>query len=90
MGSVAVVDWDVHHGNGTEAVFYDREDVLTISIHQERNYPMDSGDAEDQGAGAGEGANMNIPLPPGAGHRTYLEAMERLVIPALHHHRLRI
>lgn len=80
---VAVVDWDVHHGNGTEAVFYDREDVLTISIHQERNYPMDSGDAEDQGAGAGEGANMNIPLPPGAGHRTYLEAMERLVIPAL-------
>ena len=80
---VAVVDWDVHHGNGTEAIFYDREDVLTISLHQERNYPMDSGDAEDQGAGAGEGANMNIPLPPGVGHRTYLEAMERLVIPAL-------
>ena len=80
---VAVVDWDVHHGNGTEAVFYDRGDVLTISIHQERNYPMDSGDATDQGADAGRGANMNIPLPPGAGHRTYIEAMERLAIPAL-------
>ncbi len=80
---VAVVDWDVHHGNGTEAIFYDREDVLTISIHQERNYPMDTGDVQDQGAGSGEGANMNIPLPSGAGHNTYLEAIERLVIPAL-------
>lgn len=81
---VAVVDWDVHHGNGTEAIFYDREDVLTISIHQEHNYPMDTGDVQDQGAGAGEGANMNIPLPAGAGHATYLEVIERLVMPALH------
>lgn len=80
---VAVVDWDVHHGNGTEAIFYDRDDVLTISVHQERNYPMDTGDSADQGAGAGEGANMNIPLPAGAGHATYVEAFERLVIPAL-------
>jgi len=80
---VAVVDWDVHHGNGTEAIYYDRDDVLTISIHQERNYPMDTGDLADQGAGAGKGANRNIPLPPGAGHATYLEAMERLVLPAL-------
>ena len=60
---VAVIDWDVHHGNGTEAIFYDRSDVLTISMHQERNYPMDTGDAEDRGVGAGEGFNMNIPLP---------------------------
>jgi len=80
---VAVLDWDVHHGNGTEAIFYDRDDVLTISIHQERNYPMDTGDATETGAGPGLGANMNIPLPPGAGHATYLEAMERLVLPAL-------
>lgn len=80
---VAVVDWDVHHGNGTEAVFYDRADVLTISLHQERNYPLDTGEASARGQGAGEGANMNIPLPPGAGHRAYLSAMERLVLPAL-------
>jgi acetoin utilization deacetylase AcuC-like enzyme len=81
---VAVIDWDVHHGNGTEAIFYDRDDVLTISIHQERNYPQDSGDFEDRGSDAGEGYNLNIPLPPGAGHVTYLEAMERLVVPTLH------
>ncbi|MCK8464652.1 class II histone deacetylase [Aliiroseovarius sp. S1339] len=81
-----VLDWDVHHGNGTEAIFIEDPDVLTISIHQERNYPTDTGDAEVRGEGAGAGANMNIPLPPGAGHATYLEAMERLVIPAIRTH----
>jgi len=80
----AVLDWDVHHGNGTEAVFYERDDVLTISLHQERNYPMDTGAVEDRGRGAGAGFNLNIPLPPGTGHRGYLAAMERLVLPALH------
>ena len=80
---IAVLDWDVHHGNGTEAIFYDRADVLTISIHQERNYPLDTGDATDTGRGAGEGFNLNIPLPPGAGHKAYLAAMERLVLPRL-------
>ena len=80
---VAVVDWDVHHGNGTEAIFYDRDDVLTISIHQEHNYPLDTGDVTDRGKGAGSGYNMNIPLPPGAGHKAYLRAMERIVLPAL-------
>ncbi len=80
---VAVVDWDVHHGNGTETIFYDRDDVLTISIHQEHNYPLDSGGVADTGSGAGEGFNMNIPLPPGAGHDAYLYAMERLVLPRL-------
>lgn len=80
---VAVIDWDVHHGNGTETVFYERDDVLTISLHQERNYPMDTGGAEDRGVGAGTGYNMNIPLPPGGGHALYLEAMDRLVLPAL-------
>ena len=80
---VAVIDWDVHHGNGTEAIFYDRADVLTISLHQERNYPLDTGDAEDRGVGVGEGHNLNIPLPPGGGHALYMDAMERLVLPAL-------
>ncbi len=81
---VAVVDWDVHHGNGTEAIFYDRADVLTISIHQEKNYPLDTGGPEATGEGAGQGFNMNIPLPPGAGHESYLYALNRLVLPRLH------
>ena len=80
---VVVLDWDVHHGNGTEAIFYRDADVLTFSIHQDRNYPLDTGAPGDIGQGAGVGANMNIPLPPGSGHATYLEAMERLVAPAI-------
>jgi acetoin utilization deacetylase AcuC-like enzyme len=79
----AVLDWDVHHGNGTEAVFYDRSDVLTVSIHQDRNYPMDTGAFADRGAGAGNGYNLNIPLPPGTGHKGYLAAMDRLALPAI-------
>ena len=83
VGRVAIVDWDVHHGNGTEAIFYDRSEVLAISIHQERNYPQDSGYLEHTGTADGEGANMNIPLPPGCGHKAYMETMERLVLPKL-------
>ena len=79
----AVVDWDVHHGNGTEAVFYGRDDVLTVSVHQDRNYPLDTGDFADRGAGAGLGFNLNIPLPPGCGHAAYLQVMDRLILPAL-------
>lgn len=81
---VAVLDWDVHHGNGTEAIYYDRDDVLAISVHQERNYPMDTGDFEHRGDGKGEGFNLNVPLPPGGGHALYLEAIERIVLPQLH------
>ncbi|RVV99162.1 class II histone deacetylase [Mesobaculum littorinae] len=80
---IAVIDWDVHHGNGTEAIFYDRPEVLTLSLHQERNYPLDTGAAEDRGHGAGEGANVNVPLPPGTGHRAYLSAFDRILRPAL-------
>lgn len=80
----AVIDWDVHHGNGTEAIFYDDPSVLAISLHQDRNYPMDTGAAEDRGAGAGTGYNLNIPLPPGTGHKGYLAAFDRIVVPALH------
>lgn len=80
---IAVVDWDVHHGNGTEAVFWTDPDVLTISLHEEFNYPYDTGAATARGEGAGTGVNLNIPLPPGTGHAGYLDALERLVIPAL-------
>ena len=83
LSRVAVVDWDVHHGNGTEAVFYERDDVLTLSVHQEWNYPLDTGAYDDRGRGAGEGFNINIPLPPGAGHEAYLQVMRQIIIPAL-------
>lgn len=79
----AVIDWDVHHGNGTEHIFYERDDVLTVSIHEERNYPVDTGHLGDKGKGAGAGYNMNIPLPAGAGHNSYLESMDKIVLPAL-------
>ena len=80
---IAVLDWDVHHGNGTQEIFYDRPDVLTISIHQENCFPQDTGSIAERGTGAGLGFNLNIPLPPGCGHEAYLHAMRRLVIPAL-------
>ncbi|MDZ4392246.1 class II histone deacetylase [Cypionkella sp.] len=80
---VAVVDWDVHHGNGTQAIFYDRADTLTISLHQENCFPPGYGGAEDRGAGAGEYTNLNIPLLAGCGHQAYLDAFELLVTPAL-------
>jgi len=83
LGRVAVIDWDVHHGNGTEAIYYDRDDVLTISMHQEGNYPLDTGFITDKGTGRGEGYNINVPLPAGTGHAGYLGAMERIVLPAL-------
>lgn len=79
----AVIDWDVHHGNGTEAIFLDRDDVLTISIHQDRCYPHDTGSTDVVGDGLGAGFNMNIPLPPGCGHKAYIDVMERLVVPKL-------
>ena len=81
---VATVDWDVHHGNGTQKAFYRDPDVLTISIHQDRWYPRESGAMDERGEGAGAGFNINIPLPPGSGHGAYLAAFERVVVPALH------
>lgn len=80
---VAVIDWDVHHGNGTEAIYYERDDVLTISVHQDRNYPLDTGHLGHRGEGAGDGYNLNIPLPPGPGHFSYMEVMERIICPVL-------
>ena len=80
---IAVVDWDVHHGNGTEAIFLDDPDVLTLSIHQEFNYPLDTGSVLTRGA---EGANINVPLPPGCGEESYLEVWDRIVAPALARH----
>jgi acetoin utilization deacetylase AcuC-like enzyme len=80
---VAIVDWDVHHGNGTEAAFYEDPSVLAISLHADQLYPMERGAVTDNGRGAGEGASINIPLPDGSGAGAYLAAMERVVMPAL-------
>jgi acetoin utilization deacetylase AcuC-like enzyme len=83
IGRVAMVDWDVHHGNGQQSIFYDDPSVLTISLHQDLCFPPDSGYMADQGVGAGTGYNINVPLPPGSGHGAYLAAYERVVLPAL-------
>lgn len=83
VGKVAVIDWDVHHGNGTQEAFYSRNDVLTISIHHDNNYPLNSGAIDEIGEGEGEGYNLNIPLPAGSGIGAYLATLQQLVIPAL-------
>ena len=83
VGRVAIVDWDVHHGNGTEAAFIDDPSVLTISLHQNQLYPLETGQAEVVGTGAGEGYNVNIPLPAGSGGGAYFCAMNEIVVPAL-------
>ena len=73
---VAILDWDVHHGNGTEEIFQDDPSVLTISLHQDGLYPEHTG-----GLDAGGQANANIPLPPGTGDDGYAHAFERVVEP---------
>ncbi len=83
LARVAVVDWDVHHGNGSETAFYRDPSVLTISVHQDNYFPAGRGFAEHDGEGAGKGFNLNLPLPPGSGHGAYLAAFERVVAPAL-------
>lgn len=80
---VAVVDWDVHHGNGTEACFQNDPSVLTISLHQDGNFPRETGKVDHRGEGDGFGANINIPLPPGTGIGGYRFAFEKVVLPAL-------
>lgn len=82
---VAVVDWDVHPGNGTQECFYDRDDVLVVSLHNDfgvwgPNHPQTNG-LEEQGTGSGEGYSVNVPLPPGTGDAGYAFAFEELVEP---------
>ncbi len=79
VARVAVVDWDVHHGNGTQDAFADDPSVLTISIHQDRLFPADSGGVDETGPG-----NVNVPLPPGCGEGAYVAAMGEVAVPALH------
>ncbi|MCC6222571.1 MAG: class II histone deacetylase [Thermoleophilia bacterium] len=83
LARVAVVDWDVHHGNGTQKAFYADPSVLTISVHQDNYYPPGSGYVHENGEGAGEGYAINVPLPPGSGVGAYVATFERVVAPAL-------
>ena len=82
MERVAVLDWDAHHGNGTQAIFYDDPSVLYVSLHQHPFYPG-SGGAAETGVGAGEGATVNIPLAAGTGDDAYLAAFRERALPAL-------
>jgi acetoin utilization deacetylase AcuC-like enzyme len=80
-GKILILDWDVHHGNGTQSIFYDDPSVLFISIHQDDLYPTGWGSADQVGEGLGEGFTVNIPLPPGTGRAGYLAALEQIVLP---------
>ena len=77
-GRVAVLDVDFHHGNGTQAIFYDRADVLFLSLHGDPDdaFPYFLGAADERGAGAGEGFNINYPLPEGCSFDRWAEALE--------------
>jgi acetoin utilization deacetylase AcuC-like enzyme len=79
---IAIVDWDVHHGNGTQALFYNDPSVLYVSTHRERWYPG-TGHWDEVGAGEGEGFTLNIPLPPQTGDEGYRLIFEEVVVPLL-------
>ncbi len=77
---VLVLDWDVHHGNGTAEAFRSRADVLFVSIHQAGIYPG-SGPSSDFGSGEGEGYTINLPVPAGADEELWLSLVEHIVLP---------
>ncbi|KAB1186686.1 MULTISPECIES: histone deacetylase [Haloferax] len=79
---VAIFDWDVHHGNGTQDIFYDRDDVFYASIHEDGLYPG-TGEVEETGADGAEGTNLNVPLRAGAGDADYVYSFEETIEPAV-------
>jgi acetoin utilization deacetylase AcuC-like enzyme len=80
---VAIVDWDAHHGNGTQQAFWDDPSVLAISLHQADCFPPGSGRLEERGGASALGGTINVPLPPGSGTGAFAAAFERVVLPAL-------
>ncbi|MCA9563624.1 MAG: histone deacetylase, partial [Myxococcales bacterium] len=80
LSRVLIIDWDVHHGNGTQDIFFDRDDVLFMSVHQSPLYPG-TGAAGEVGVGRGEGHTVNLPLPAGSNDADYYAAFERLLLP---------
>ena len=81
---VLVLDWDVHHGNGTNAIFHSSPEVLFVSIHQYPFYPG-TGPLEDVGSGPGEGYSINLPVPGGSGEEVFCSLVEHVVLPAARH-----
>ena len=79
---VAILDWDVHHGNGTQDIFWDSPSVLYVSLHQWPLYPG-TGRAEERGSGDGAGGTINLPLPPGGTGDTYLALFDEVIAPQL-------
>jgi acetoin utilization deacetylase AcuC-like enzyme len=82
---VLILDWDVHHGNGTEEIFYETDRVLYASIHQSPLYPG-TGAAGDTGSGAGEGYNLNLPVPPGLGADVFIALVQHVIAPLARAH----
>jgi len=80
---IAIVDWDVHHGNGTQEVFYDDPDVFFCSLHEYPGYPGTTGWVDEVGEGAGVGYNLNAPMPAGASDAAYLAAFDEVLLPIL-------
>lgn len=83
IGKILILDWDAHHGNGTEDAFYEDDSVLFISLHQDGLEPIDRGKKEDIGRGQGRGFTINIPLHAGSGDGVYQYAFEEIVNPAV-------
>jgi acetoin utilization deacetylase AcuC-like enzyme len=79
---VAIVDWDVHHGNGTQDIFYTDPRVLYVSTHESPLYPG-TGQLRERGGGAGEGANLNLPFPAGTAGDTYRAAFDEVIVPVI-------
>jgi acetoin utilization deacetylase AcuC-like enzyme len=77
---VLILDWDVHHGNGTNDIFHGTDEVLFISLHQSPLYPG-TGPLADVGSGVGEGFTVNLPVPPGSGEDAWLPLVEHVVVP---------
>ncbi len=79
---VLIIDWDVHHGNGTQEIFHADENVLFFDIHRAAPFYPGSGALEDTGVGLGEGSTVNVPLPGGSGDTAILKAFKEILVPA--------
>ena len=82
VGKVAIVDWDVHHGNGTQDIFYEDESVFFFSIHQSPLYPG-TGSSRERGSGKAYGTTLNVPMPAGSGDDEYIKVFTDILVPAL-------